>query len=52
MKLIYSGPEPVYIADAHVIVEPGKPVTIPVAVAEGLLLQPNWQKAPQPKKGE
>jgi len=49
VKLVYSGPEPVYVADAHLIVEPGKPTNVPAEVAAGLLLQPLWRKAPQPK---
>lgn len=52
MKLIYSGPEPVYVADAHMVAEPGKPAEVPTAVARGLLAQPLWREAPKPKKGE
>lgn len=52
MRLIYTGPEPVNVPDARLIAEPGKPVNVPNALAEALLLQPLWKKAPARKERE
>jgi len=49
MRIVYTGDGSQMLPDLQVVVEPGKPVTIPEAVATELLARDGWAKASTPK---